>query len=443
VKVLIVTYVFPPAVAVGMYRILKFCKFLIPLGIQPIVLTPEYPNTMARDNSILSLIPEGVKVIRTDTLEPFRIKKAPEKQEETIKIEIKNEPAPTKPAKTGIFSSVKKRIRQCLSIPDSGYFWIWYGFSPGVNIVKRENIDVILSSSPPHSTHVLASRIARKTGRPHIVDFRDLWTQNTGYEELNLPTFLKRRDRNFELKVLRNARAVTVNTATFRRQLLENNQFLNNEQIEVVTNGVDPEDFRGLLADAKPNDKFTMLYTGSLYGRHRNPEFFFKAIRGWMDNKHGIESQIKIVFIGNWTPDFYDLIDTYKLSEVVERKGWMPQNDALKATFETDLLLLFQGFDPALSAAIPRKLFEYMITNKPIMAFAPPGEIPDIIGEYQCGVCFSDPAPEPIIDFLSKSLDQWKKRDNSKSSPPVLRPMPKLETAAQVGRLATIIKRIA
>ncbi len=439
-KVLIVTYVFPPAVAVGMYRILKFCKYLLPLGIQPIVLTPENPNTMARDEASLSLIPEGVEVIRTGTFEPFRIKKSSGK--ETTPSTAETESTPTTSQKSSFLSSAKTRIRQYVSIPDSSYFWIWYGFRPGVRIVREEKIDVILSSSPPHSVHVLASRIARKTGRPHVVDFRDLWTQNTSYNDLNLPPNLKRRDRNFERQVLENAAAVTVNTATFKRQLLDNNRFLKDEQIEVITNGVDPDDFQDLLSDNKSNEKFTMLYTGSLYGRHRNPEFFFKAVGGWISSKPGIASQIKIEFIGNWTPRFYGLIEKYNLSEIIDRRGWLPQKEALKATFAANLLLLFQGFDPALSAAIPRKLFEYMITNKPLMAFAPPGEIPDIIDEYQCGVCFSRPEPEPIIDFLSKSFDEWKNRNNSDRTALSLRSMPKLETAAQVNKLAEILRRI-
>ncbi len=425
----------------GMYRILKFCKYLLPLGIQPIVLTPQNPNTMARDDSTLSLIPEGVQVIRTGTFEPFRIKKSSEK--ETTPSTAKTESTPTTSQKSSILSSVKRRIRQYLSVPDSSYFWIWYGYQPGVRFVREEKIDVILSSSPPHSVHVLGSRIADKTGRPHVVDFRDLWTQNTSYNELNLPPNLRRRDRNFERKVLENAAAVTVNTATFKRQLLDNNRFLKNEQIEVITNGVDPDDFQDLFSDNKPNEKFTMLYTGSLYGQHRNPEFFFKAVRGWIESKPEIVSQIKIEFIGNWTPQFYGLIEKYNLSEIIDRKGWLPQKEALKATFAADLLLLFQGFDPALSAAIPRKLFEYMITNKTIMAFAPPGEIPDIIDEYRCGVCFSEPKPEPIINFLSKNFDEWKNRNESDRTALSLRSMPKLETAAQVNKLAEILRRIA
>ncbi len=441
-KVLIITYVFPPAMAVGAYRILKFCKFLIRLGIEPYILTPENPNTMSRDQSTISLIPEGVKVFRTFTLEPFRVKPEPKSKEIAIKNSNENEVQPTK-SKSSIISSIKKAIKQNISVPDSSYFWIWCGLRSGIKLVKKERIDIVLSSSPPHSVHILGSRIARFTGRPHVVDFRDLWTQNTSYEELNLPAYLKRRDRKYELNVLKKAAAVTVNTSTFKKQLLEKNNFLNEDNVQVITNGVDPDDFKNLLYDSGTNEKFTMLYTGSLYGFHRDPEFFFMALRRWLDNKPEIENQVTAIFIGNWTPEYFGLVKKYNLAKIIDKKDWMPQQDALKATFNADLLLLFQGFDPVLSSAIPRKLFEYMITNKPIMAFAPPGEIPSLIEEYDCGLCFSDKATEPIVDFLSKNFDRWKNRIKSDQMEiPVLRSMPQLETGTQVKKLAELLSRL-
>jgi len=441
-KVLIVTYVFPPAMAVGAYRILKFCKYLIEQGIEPYILTPENPNTMSRDESTVSLIPDGVKVFRTSTLEPFRFRPEP-KGKETDSKESDKKDIQSELPKSSLLSSIKKKIKQTMSVPDSSYFWVWYGLRPGIKLVKKENIDIVLSSSPPHSVHILGSRIAQRTGRSHVVDFRDLWTQNTSYAELNLPQYLKKRDRKFELKVLKKAAAITVNTATFKKQLLEKNRFLNDNNVQVITNGVDPDDFKNLLADNAPNDKFTLLYTGSLYGRHRDPEFFFIALRTWLDNNPDLQNQIRATFIGNWTPEYLALVEKYKLKNIIDKKEWMPQQDALKATFNADLLLLFQGFDPVLSSAIPRKLFEYMITNKPILAFAPPGEIPNLIEEYNCGVCFSDKATEPIVDFLGKKFDEWKNSIKSDQIEiPVLRSMPKLETGTQVKKLAELLNRL-
>ena len=441
-KLLIVTYVFPPFAAVGVYRILKFCKYLPEFGISPVILTPSRPNTMARDEGLMAQVPHYVPVHHTPTFEPFRWK--PEAKPPTVS----ETPAPTvseprQPAAPGMLSRIKQGIKQELSIPDTSYFWRWTGLWTGVQAIKEEKVDLVLSSSPPHSVHLLAAHIAARTRKPLIVDFRDLWTQNPSYTERNLSPRLKRRDRDYEEAVLRQSAGITVNTETFKTQLMAKNGFLSSDRIEVVTNGVDPDDFKEFVASGTGENRFTLLYTGSLYGGHRNPEFFFSAVRTWLDRRPDIASQLRLLFIGNWAPEHAGLIAQHGLGDVVERRDWMPQREALKETFAADVLLLFQGFDPALSAAIPRKLYEYMITNKPIMAFAPPGEIPSLITRFECGVSFGSPEPEPIIDYLDEAFTTWKHRRETGQTVHSLRSMPELETREQVRRLAELCHRLA
>lgn len=432
-KLLIVTYVFPPFAAVGVYRILKFCKYLPDFGITPVILTPGNPNTMARDEGLMAQIPGYVPVYRTYTFEPFRWKAVAKPVQQPAAPAFSGQSVDTQPS---LASRVKQTIKQNLSIPDTSYFWSWTGLWTGLQAARQEKVDFILSSSPPHSVHLLASRIASRTHKPHIVDFRDLWTQNTSYHERNLPDRLQRRDRKYEDRVLRRSAGITVNTETFKQQLLEKNPYLMNDRIEVVTNGVDPDDFKEFVSSGTGESRFTLLYTGSLYGGHRNPDFFFEAVKQWLARRPELTSQVRLMFIGNWAPEHVSLIDRHGLGEVVVKRDWMPQREVLKETFAADLLLLFQGFDPALSAAIPRKLYEYMITNKPILAFAPPGEIPDLISKFQCGASLSTPEPEPIIAYLNQAFTDWKQRREVGQTSHSLRSMPDLETRNQVKLLA-------
>lgn len=440
-KLLIVTYVFPPFAAVGVYRILKFCKYLPDFGISPVILTPSRPNTMARDEGLMAQVPHYVPVHHTPTFEPFRWKAeakssvANSKQPPQIEAH-----APTKPR---LVSRLKQTVKQNLSIPDTSYFWRWTGLWTGIRAVKDEKVDLILSSSPPHSAHLLAAHIASRTHKPLIVDFRDLWTQNTSYSERKLSPALQRRDRRHEESVLRQSAGITVNTDTFKMQLLAKNAFLHDDRIDVVTNGVDPDDFKEFVTSGTGESRFTLLYTGSLYGGHRNPEFFFAAVRAWIDRRPEVAAQIRLLFIGNWAPEHAGLIERHGLGDVIVKRDWMPQREALKETFAADLLLLFQGFDPALAAAIPRKLYEYMITNKPIMAFAPPGEIPDLITRFDCGVSLSSPDPEPIIVYLDEAFNSWKHRRETGQTVHSLRSMPDLETRQQVRKLADLCHRLA
>ena len=441
-KLLIVTYVFPPFAAVGVYRILKFCKYLPDFGVNPVILSPRRPNTMARDEGLMAQVPHYVPVHHTPTFEPFRWKPEAKAAAEAgsgqpLPLDVR---APMKPT---VMSRLKQTIRQNLSIPDTSYFWRWTGLWTGIQTVKDEKVDLVLSSSPPHSTHLLAAHIASRTRKPLIVDFRDLWTQNTSYSERKLPPALQSRDRRYEELVLRQAAGITVNTDTFKAQLLANNGFLHDGRIDVVTNGVDPDDFKEFVASGTGESRFTLLYTGSLYGGHRNPEFFFTAFREWLNRRPEVAGQVRLLFIGNWAPEHAGLIDRHGLGEVIVKRDWMPQREALKETFAADVLLLFQGFDPALAAAIPRKLYEYMITNKPIMAFAPPGEIPDLITRYDCGTSFSSPESGPIIAYLDEAFNAWKHRRETGQTVHSLRSMPDLETRQQVRKLADLCHRLA
>ena len=441
-RLLIVTYVFPPFAAVGVYRILKFCKYLPDFGINPVILTPSKPNTVSQDEGLRGQIPHYVPVHHTPIYEPFRWKPAPETaQGDKAKPELPAREAA--PPRHRISARMKKRIKDNLTIPDGSYLWSWTGLWKGLQAIRTENIDLILSSSPPHSTHLLASRLSARTRKPLIVDFRDLWTQNTSYAERELSPVLRRRDRRYEVTTLRQSSGITVNTETFKRQLLDNNSFLDANRIAVVTNGVDPDDFREFVVSGTGQSRFTILHAGSLYGNHRNPEFFFAAIREWFQRSPELAAQMRIVFIGNWASEFTGLIDRYDLGAVVEKRAWMPQREALKETFAADLLLVFQGFDPVLSAAIPRKLFEYLIINKPILAFAPPGEIPDLITRYECGASLATPSAGPIIEYLDKAFAEWKHRRETGQVTHALRSMPDLESKQQVAKLAELCHRLA
>ena len=437
-NILIVTYVFPPYVAVGGYRIIKFCKYLPLFGYNPIILTPEKPNTRAYDRNMLKQIDSSIRVYRTATLEPFRQQATGQKTAPSGNSDSNN-PASPQASSFSLLKKIKRNIKQNLSVPDSSFFWAWFGLKQGVQAVKKEKIDIILSSSPPQSVHMLANRIANMTSLPNVLDFRDLWTQNTSYAEKNLPPYLLKRDRKYELKVLKDCSGIIANTDTFRNQLLEKNSFLDNEIVRTVTNGVDPDDFTKYVSERPKNEKFTMLYSGSLYGQHRNPDFFLAAIQQWIKEDLSVKEKLQIEFIGNKTPEYDNMVNKFGLSGIVKGTEWMPQEKLFEKLIASDLLLLFQGFDSVLNSAIPRKLFEYMITNKDILAFAPDGEIPGLIEQYKCGECFSSKEPQPIISYLKQAFKKW---ENSEKQPSTLRSMPDLETKSQVKILADLCDRL-
>ncbi|KAA3632295.1 MAG: hypothetical protein DWP97_11255 [Calditrichaeota bacterium] len=433
-NILIVTYVFPPYIAVGGYRILKFCKFLPQYGFKPSILTLENPNTRAHDPESLKLVADDINIYRTGTFEPFRIKEQPKAVSKANQQDVaQSPPAASEPS---IIDKLKRQIKLNMTVPDASRFWTNFGVKKGLEAIKNEKIDIILSSSPPQSVHMLGTKLAKLSSLPNILDFRDLWTQNTSYHEKKLPDYLAKRDRKYEKDCLENATGIIVNTDTFKQQLLDKNNFLTETMIQTVTNGVDSDDFIKYLKPYPPNEKFTMLYSGSLYGKHRNPDFFLEAVNKWIAEDASVKNNLCIKFIGNKTPEYIQMVTKYGLEGVVEGIDWMSQDELFEKMMATDLLLVFQGFDPVLNAAIPRKLFEYMVTGKDIMAFAPEGEIPDLINRYNCGKSFASKETKPIIDFLREKYQHWMTRKESRQSEVKLRDMGDLETKKQVEILA-------
>jgi hypothetical protein len=230
-KILILSYVFPPYAAVGVYRILKFCKYLREFGFEPSILTPARPNVMARDEGLLDQIPAGLPIYRTWTIEPLRVKPETDLQTSPTGSKTDSSSSDARPSRSAL-APFKDFVKANLSVPDTSLAWSYCGLWAGLKAVRRERADFILSSSPPQSIHLLGARLAALTGRSLIVDFRDLWTQNTSYHERELPDYLIRRDRKFEQRVLRRAAGITVNTETFKKQLLANNPTLSEEIVE-------------------------------------------------------------------------------------------------------------------------------------------------------------------------------------------------------------------
>jgi len=443
-NILIATYVFPPFAAVSVYRILDFCKFLPDHNVHVSVLTPRQPNTMSVDEKLLEQVPEGTEVYHTALIEPFRVRrKTLIKQTTAAGSNKEKEPESGNPPPS-LISRLKKYIRQLLQIPDGASFWALSGLSRGLKAVRREKIDIIFSSGPPQSVHVLAALISKITGKAHVLDFRDLWTQNTSYHERELPPLVRKLDRRLERHILKRSAGITVNTATFKKQLLENNVFLKPEKIAVIANGIDPEKFRALASGKKQHDYFKMVYTGSLYGRHRDPEFFLKAVNHWVEDKSLTPDQVKVKFIGNWMPEYKTLLKQYCLNDYIEIVSWIPQRQVLADILDADLLLLFQGFDPVLTAAIPRKLFEYIYSGGDILAFAPPGEIPDMIDKYKCGTSISNPDIDAVVQSLDERYRKWTEAVNTDDYGKIrLRELPELKASFQANKLAEFCREIS
>lgn len=440
-KVLIVSYVFPPMAAVGIYRVLKFCKYLPQFGWDPVVLTVRKGANFSYDHSQLAKLDPAMPVYRSGNFEPliwwneFSQRRA----EGTSSPALATTAGPAPAAKPSWFARFKRGLRHLISTPDANVYWVPFGVMTGLKAIRRERVDAILSSSPPASAHLLAWLLAKLSGKPLVVDFRDLWTQNESYELSDRPPLVRKLDRSLERRVLKRAAAVVNATEPFAEMTRANNPDLSADRVYAITNGLDPDDFVNITYPTTKNPKFTILHLGSLYG-HRNPSFFFEAVTELLRRRPEIGAQLEIQFVGN-VPGFDKVVDGTPLEAVTNFVGHVPQDKALSKLWEADVLLLILGFSSSTGATIPAKLFEYIATGRPMLSFVPEGEAARLIAKYRAGIAVTSPDLEKTVGYLAQEFDAWRARPGAPESRFSL--PAEFDRRAQAGALAAILSEIS
>lgn len=371
-KSLLIAYHYPPVAGAGVFRTLKFSKYLPHFNYQPIILTVKNPLYKIKDPSLLKQIPPKTKVYRIFSFE-HRILRAPRK----LGINLK-----------------------WLYIPDEHIGWIPFAVNYGSKLLKTENIDVIFATSPPYTTLLIGSIIKKKTNKPLIIDFRDPWITNSYIE---YPTKLHRRiETKMEKYVLTQADYITVVNDVIRDDLIKRYPFVE-KKIETLPNGFDLEDFENIKHDKKIN-KFQIVYTGSIYGP-RTAKLFLDSIKNLVATNKEFKENIEVLFVGNQGKDTPRFIKNLKIEKYVKILGYLPYKKCLEIGQKSDLLLLLVPSKENL----PAKLFEYLAFQKPILAIAPKESIASqLISSLNAGITIPlgnlNSIEEAILHFYNK----WK-----------------------------------
>ncbi len=438
-KVLMISYVFPPMAAVGGYRTIKFCKFLPAFGWQPSVLTVSHGYNTAYDQSLLDRIDPSVHIYRSGNLEPLTwwdLRSAPS----SAVIETAPRPAtdPGRTADRSLSVRLKSYVRKWISLPDRNNFWIPFGVFTGLRAIRREKIDIIYASAPPASAHVIGCKLSWLTGKPLVIDFRDLWTQNEGYHLRGLSPLMARLDRCMEKYVINRSRAVVTTTESFSDMIRKNNPSKNPQKVYTITNGVDRDDFAAVKFPERKNERFTILHLGSLYGQ-RNPAFFFEVLTKWLEQRPEVKDKIIADFIGN-APGFEKTVQQSALKNIVRFSRHVPHAQVLERLWQADLLLLILGFSSSASGVLPAKLFEYTCTGRPILALVPEGEAAKVLKNYEGGLAVTGADMERTLRILNKQYDNWEQSGKTRQSR--LEIPPQFDRRRQAEKLAEVFDAI-
>jgi len=382
-RVLIITYYWPPTGGAGVHRWLKFVKYLRAFNWEPIVYTPANPQMPAIDETLLLDIPENLTVIKKNIREPYDLYKkflGINKNEKINPGFIQEKHKPKIAEKISIW------IRGNLFIPDARKFWINPSTKFLLKYLKENKINVIVSSGPPHSLHLIALKLHKKTKIPWLADFRDPWTEIDFYNQLMLTPIANRIHHKMEKKVLTTADRVV----TISNNCALNMQKICNRNIDVITNGFDEPDFinnKNIIPD-----KFRISHIGAL-NRDRNPDFLWETLSELIDENSGFARDLQIELVGKTDISVMEKIKSCRLLNFTQKIDYLTHNEAVEHEFSAAVLLLLINNTPASEGIAPGKLFEYLATRRPVLCIGPEnGDSATIITETNSGkvVPFND-----------------------------------------------------
>lgn len=402
-KVLIITYYWPPSGGAGVQRVLKLVKYLRQNNWEPVIYTADEAEYPILDASLAKDIPEGVKVIRKKLWEPYSFYKKfiGQKKDQKVYSGFLSENK-----KSSFAQKVSVWIRGNFFIPDARCFWI----KPSVRFLseylKQNPVDAIISSGPPHTTHLIARGVKRKTKLPWIADFRDPWTQIDFYEQLMLTSVADAKHKRLERSVLKEADKVITVSWNWAKDLEE----IGKRKIEIITNGFDEDDFSA-SGSTQPDTKFSMSHIGSLNG-DRNAANFWLALKELCADDAQFKTDLVIRLIGKNDFAVYQSIEQNGLQEQLEKIEYIPHSETGKYQQRSSVLLLFLNNTPNVLGIIPGKLFEYLAARRPILVIGNSnGDSARIVTETNAGAICDFDEKEKMKTTIKDFYTRWKKNE--------------------------------
>ena len=392
-KVLVITYYWPPSGGPGVQRWLKFVKYLPDFDICPIVLTidpacAEYPIL---DPSLEADIDPELKVYRTYSKNAYNLYKKFTGSKTAPYSGFANE------GKPNLLQKIARFIRGNFLLPDARRGWIKYAFHEACRIIEKYGIETVITTGPPHSTHLTGLKLKKKYDLKWIVDFRDPWSTIYYSDALYQTNWAKRINMQQEQSVL-DACNYMLLVADEREKLK-----IDSSKVVFIPNGFDTGDF--LKKQPVISDIFTICYTGTIAENYPTE----KLIEALSMLKR--EFVFKFRFVGKLSENIKnDFIN--KLGDYVEFIDFVSHDEAIDIMMSSDVLLALIPKAENNKYILTGKLFEYLATGKQVLIVGPTdSKAAEIVRQANAGAAFDYDDMDGIRGFLSQQYDNHKKRN--------------------------------
>ncbi|MDP5104799.1 MAG: glycosyltransferase family 4 protein [Polaribacter sp.] len=388
-KVLIITYYWPPAGGSGVQRWLKFVKYLQNFDIEPLVYTVENANYPKEDTSLNNEVPKNVKVLKQPIWEPTDLLFWKQKNQQ--KSDVSN----------AVNNGFLSFIRGNFFIPDPKVFWVNSSVKYLHKYLQENKVDVIISTGPPHSMHLIAEKLKKKNKIKWIADFRDPWTDLYYNKEFKQLSFAKNRNLKLETSVFKNADCILTVSNALKKEFAKKAT-----RVEVITNGFDDE----VLAEnsVKLDKKFSISYIG-LLPKQSNPKVLFCVLKKLCLENTDFKKDLKLNFIGDISEDVKQEILSNNLIENTNFIGYVSHKEAIEYQKKAQVLLLLIPDVQKSEGILTGKLFEYLTAKRPILAIGPEsGDLSEILTNTNAGVVVGFRNEAKLTSEIKKLYQQYK-----------------------------------
>ncbi|MFN3438986.1 MAG: polysaccharide deacetylase family protein [Acidovorax sp.] len=369
-RALMVAFHFPPqAGSSGIQRTLNFVKHLPSSGWQPTVLSAHPRAYEECSSDLLQQIPSATRVVRAFALDAAR------------------------------HLSFRRKYLDVLALPDRWSSWWLGGTLAGLREIRRERPELIWSTYPIASAHLIGATLHRLTGLPWVADFRDPMLS----PDFPSARLQRRLWEGIEAYALQNAR-FCVFTTERACQTFQKRYPANADKCVVIENGYDEEVFTSAHAsrDGAPAEQLLLLHSGVIYPQERNPAALFEAVRGILEQGLMERQALKIRFrAARHESEVMALARMHGVEDIVECLPPIPYADAIAEMLGSDVLLVFQG--RAFNPQIPAKIYEYLRTGRAIFGLIDPeGDTARKLETFNCVELAPIDSVERITDKLLK-----------------------------------------
>ena len=395
-RVLVIAYYWPPSGGSGVQRWVKFCKYLPAEGWQPVVFAPENADYPSLDPSLEADLPKDLEVLRGRIWEPYAAyrKLLGGKNASTQVTEISS-------GKKTWKQRLSLWIRANLFVPDPRVGWV----KPSVKTLKaylaEHPVDVIVTTGPPHSVHLIGLQLHKALGTPWIPDFRDPWSRMYYLKYLPMTEKTWNKLRRQEQTVLDSCSTVLACTPLVQEEF----QAQTHTPVACITNGFDEADFAERLLP-RWDGHFNITHTG-LFAADGNPLALWKVLGILAASEPGFREDLRIRLVGKVDKEILESIKAAGLSANVVALG--PQNHAtaiLEQRAATILILPMRN-DAQYRPILPGKLFEYLAARRPILGIGQEdGAMARVLFSAKAGITADWEDTAPMRAFLANAWRQ-------------------------------------